>query len=113
MHSARALFIAAAMLLGGRLSGAEPPAAPAAGTGAPRTERYIAMLADKTCTDVFVEAHARLSRGLRFSRPHVAVLQFSRGPAPSPQLTRLTRRNRGNAVRATENELALSTVLRI
>lgn len=69
--------------------------------------------ADKTCTDVFVEAHARLSRGLRFSRQQVAVLQFSRGPAPSPLLTRLTRADRGDAIRAVENELALSTVLRI
>lgn len=47
-----AVFIAAATLLGGRLSAAEPPAAPAAGIAAPRTERYIAMLERKE-RDVF------------------------------------------------------------
>lgn len=53
MHTARfAVLLAAAMLLGGRLSGAEPPAGSTAGTGAPRTERYIAMLERKE-RDVF------------------------------------------------------------
>jgi predicted methyltransferase len=47
-----AAFLAAATLLGGRPSGAEPPAPPAAGNAAPRTERYIAMLERKE-RDVF------------------------------------------------------------
>lgn len=53
MHTARfAVLLAASTLLGGRLPGAEPPAAPAAGTGGPRTERYIAMFERKE-RDVF------------------------------------------------------------
>lgn len=53
MHTARfAVFIAVATLLDGRPSGAERQEAPAAGVGAPRAERYIAMLERKE-RDVF------------------------------------------------------------
>ncbi len=72
-----------------------------------------ARLADRTCTDPLMEASARRSRGLRLSRQHLASLGLSRAAGPFSPLSRLMWESRGQAVRAIENELALSTVLRI